>query len=89
MDTWDRIGVIIGILTFARFTQRHLLIQVSNKQKGRGKMNKYKREGVERFVLTGILSTIALLINSTWASTFLLVVAAYSLITGVIYIKRK
>lgn len=52
-------------------------------------MNKYKREGVERLVLTGILSTIALSINTTWASTLLLVVAAYSLITGVIYIKRN
>ena len=52
-------------------------------------MSKHKSEGIERFVLTGVLSTIALSINTTWASTLLLIVAAYSLITGVVYIKRK
>ncbi|MDR6726097.1 hypothetical protein J2W91_004603 [Paenibacillus amylolyticus] len=52
-------------------------------------MNKYKREGIERLVLTGILSTISLLINTTWATACLLVVAAYSLVSGLIYIKRK
>ncbi|MCM3134595.1 hypothetical protein M3629_17535 [Paenibacillus polysaccharolyticus] len=52
-------------------------------------MNKHKREGIERFMLTGVLSTVALSINTTWAITLLLIVAAYSLITGVIYITRK
>ncbi|WP_186331696.1 hypothetical protein [Paenibacillus xylanexedens] len=52
-------------------------------------MNKQKREGVERLVLTGVLSTVALSINTTWATTLLLIVATYSLITGVIYIARK
>lgn len=52
-------------------------------------MNKQKREGVERLVLTGVLSTIALSIDTTWATTLLLIVAAYSLISGVVYLARK
>ncbi|WP_413025072.1 hypothetical protein [Paenibacillus taichungensis] len=52
-------------------------------------MNKHKREGIERFILTGVLSTIALSISIKWASILLLVVAAYSLISGIIYITRR
>jgi len=52
-------------------------------------MNKHKREGIERFMLTGVLSTIALSINTTWATTMLLIVATYSLISGIVYITCK
>lgn len=52
-------------------------------------MNKHKREGIERLVLTGVLSTIALSINTNWASMLLLIVAAYSLVSGVVYLRRK
>lgn len=52
-------------------------------------MKKWKREASERFALTITMLAIILLIQNVWVTSVLSIVALYSFVTAIIYLRRK